>query len=113
MSPKGLQKLGCGDIFYWFRWPEFNFERKAREMSAVIEETLSTQLPDFGNGRETRAAIVDETIAGSTAPAYRIDQKLHQILTREEARPVLEPQPEVKLPEPVYPQHPDPKEMSL
>src|SRR5213592_564919 len=82
-------------------------------MSAVIEETIPTKLADFGNGRETRAAIVEETIPGSAAPAYRIDQKLHQILYREAARPVLEPAPEVKFPEPVYPQHPDPVEMSL
>ena len=82
-------------------------------MSAIVEETLPGKMPDFGNGRETNAAILDEAIPGSDAPAYRIDQKLHQILYREPARPVLEPQPDVKLPEPVYPLHPDPKEMSL
>src|SRR5450432_1247679 len=57
-------------------------------------------------------SVIEETIAGSDAPAFRIDQKLHQILYREPARPVLEPKPEIKFPVPVYPQHPDPTEMT-
>jgi len=60
------------------------------------------------------SVIQEEAYAGVNAPAYRIDQKLHQILYREPARPVLEVDPEEEgLPEPVYPQRPDPTEMSL
>ena len=50
---------------------------------------------------------------GTNAPAYRIDQKLHQILYKEPERPKLEiAEDEEGLPEPVYPQRPDPVEMS-
>ena len=48
----------------------------------------------------------------AAAPAFRIDQKLHQILYKEPARPKLEPKPEEVLPEPPYPQHPNPREMT-
>lgn len=59
------------------------------------------------------SVIQEEAYAGVNAPAYRIDQKLHQILYREPARPVFEVDPEEEgLPEPVYPQHPDPPEMT-
>ena len=47
----------------------------------------------------------------SAAP-YRIDQQLHQILYNKPARTKLEPKPEEVLPEPVYPQHPNPTEMT-
>jgi MoaA/NifB/PqqE/SkfB family radical SAM enzyme len=50
--------------------------------------------------------------AGTSAQPFRIDQKLHQILYKPETRPALEPKPEEVLPEPVYPQHPNPVEMS-
>jgi MoaA/NifB/PqqE/SkfB family radical SAM enzyme len=50
--------------------------------------------------------------AGTSAQPFRIDQKLHQILYKPETRPTLEPKPEEVLPEPVYPQHPNPVEMS-
>jgi len=50
--------------------------------------------------------------AGTSAQPFRIDQKLHQILYKSETRPALEPAPEEVLPEPVYPQHPNPVEMS-
>ena len=58
------------------------------------------------------SVIQEEAYAGVDAPAYRIDQKLHQILYREPARPVFETDPDEVLPEPVYPQHPDPVEMT-
>ena len=58
------------------------------------------------------SVIQEEAYAGVDAPAYRIDQKLHQILYREPARPVFETDPDDVLPEPVYPQHPDPTEMT-
>jgi len=45
-------------------------------------------------------------------PAFRIDQQLHQILYKAPARSKLEPKPENVLPEPPYPQQPDPKEMT-
>jgi MoaA/NifB/PqqE/SkfB family radical SAM enzyme len=48
---------------------------------------------------------------GTSAQPYRVDQKLHQILYKPESRPSLEPTQEV-LPEPVYPQHPDPVPMT-
>src|ERR687894_402602 len=49
----------------------------------------------------------------ATAPPFRLDAKLHQILYKPESRPVLEPLPEPEvLPEPPYPIHPDPKEMT-
>ena len=49
----------------------------------------------------------------TTPPPYRLDAKLHQILYKPASRPTLEPlsEPEV-LPEPPYPQHPNPKEMT-
>ena len=49
---------------------------------------------------------------GTSAQPYRIDQKLHQILYKPESRPSLAAAPEEVLPEPVYPQHPDPVPMS-
>ncbi|MGH9941572.1 MAG: hypothetical protein ACRD9R_04325, partial [Pyrinomonadaceae bacterium] len=50
----------------------------------------------------------------TAAPApFRIDPKLHQILYTPAGRPSLEPQPEPEaLPEPPYPLHPDPPEMT-
>jgi len=60
------------------------------------------------------SVIQEEAYSGVNAPSYRIDQKLHQILYREPARPVFEVDPEEEgLPEPVFPQRPDPTEMSL
>src|SRR5712664_667750 len=53
-----------------------------------------------------------DTDTGTDAPAFRIDQKLHQILYKAEAAPKLEPMPEEVLPEPVYPQKPDPVPMT-
>jgi MoaA/NifB/PqqE/SkfB family radical SAM enzyme len=46
-------------------------------------------------------------------PPFRIDPTLHQILYKRESRPTLEPiaEPEA-LPEPIYPQHPSPTEMT-
>src|SRR5260370_33846898 len=49
---------------------------------------------------------------GTDAPVFRIDQKLHQILYKQPARPKLEPMPEEVLPEPPYPQHPNPRGMT-
>src|SRR3979411_474763 len=49
---------------------------------------------------------------GAATPAFRIDQKLHQILYKAPARARLEPKPEEVLPEPLYPQHPNPREMT-
>lgn len=47
-----------------------------------------------------------------TTPAFRLDEKLHQILYKP-AKPFLEPAPEPEvLPEPPYPLHPNPKEMT-
>jgi MoaA/NifB/PqqE/SkfB family radical SAM enzyme len=59
------------------------------------------------------AEIQTHTPETTAAPAFRIDAKLHQILHTRPSRPTLEPprEPEV-LPEPPYPQHPDPKEMT-
>jgi MoaA/NifB/PqqE/SkfB family radical SAM enzyme len=53
------------------------------------------------------------TGSATTTPPFRLDAKLHQILYKPASRPTLEqlPEPEV-LPEPPYPIHPDPKEMS-
>src|SRR5215813_9876350 len=48
----------------------------------------------------------------SDAAPFRIDQQLHQILYKQPAAPKLEPKPEEVLPEPVYPQHPDPTPMT-
>lgn len=50
---------------------------------------------------------------GMTPPPFRLDAKLHQILYTPASRPKLEPIPEPEvLPEPVYPQNPNPKEMT-
>src|SRR5207247_10424496 len=49
-------------------------------------------------------ALQQENAPASSAPPFRLDQKLHQILYKPEPRPVLEPLPEpVALPEPPYP----------
>src|SRR5688500_10344240 len=77
--------------------------------SADQERTKQmTQLQE--NHRQ--GVTVTDTETGTDATPFRIDQKLHQILYKAEARPKLEPQPEEVLPEPVYPQHPDPVEMT-
>lgn len=51
---------------------------------------------------------------GKSTPAapYRIDQKLHQILYKQPTQSRLEPKADEILPEPLYPQHPNPKEMT-
>ncbi len=61
---------------------------------------------------ELQENLHPETEVGSSAPAFRIDQKLHQILYKSEAAPKLAPMPEEVLPEPVYPQKPNPVEMT-
>ncbi len=49
----------------------------------------------------------------ATPPPFRIDVKLHQILHKPESRPTLETAGELQtLPEPVYPQHPNPPLMT-
>jgi MoaA/NifB/PqqE/SkfB family radical SAM enzyme len=58
------------------------------------------------------AEIQENLEAGSSAQPFRIDQKLHQILYKAEAAPRLEPMPAEVLPEPVYPQKPDPVPMT-
>jgi len=50
------------------------------------------------------------SVPATAAAPFRIDQQLHQILYKQSARPTLEPHPEELLPEPVYPQHPNPQE---
>lgn len=59
-----------------------------------------------------RRELQEDLSSASDAPAYRIDQKLHQILYKEPARPNFEPKPDDVLPEAIYPLHPDPVEMS-
>ena len=49
---------------------------------------------------------------GTDAAPFRIDPKLHQILYKSPTRAKLEPMPEEVLPEPVYPQKPNPVEMT-
>jgi len=54
-----------------------------------------------------------ENAPASSAPPSRLDQKLHQILYKPEARTTLPVRQELEvLPEPVYPIHPDPQPMS-
>ena len=48
----------------------------------------------------------------TAAQPFRIDQQLHQILYKQPARPRLEPKPDEVLPEPPYPQNPNPREMT-
>src|SRR5712664_3927792 len=58
-------------------------------------------------------ALQQENAPASSAPPSRLDQKLHQILYKEESRPVLAPKAEIEvLPEPPYPIHPDPQPMT-
>ena len=58
-------------------------------------------------------ALQQENAPASSAPPFRLDQKLHQILYKPEPRTVLEALPEpVALPEPPYPMHPDPQPMT-
>jgi sulfatase maturation enzyme AslB (radical SAM superfamily) len=64
-------------------------------------------IPKGGKMAETQQNLH----TGTSAQPYRVDQKLHQILYKPESRPSLEPTQEV-LPEPVYPQHPDPVPMT-
>ena len=58
------------------------------------------------------AEIQENLHTGTDAPPFRIDQKLHQILYKSEARAKLVPMPENVLPEPVYPRKPNPVEMT-
>ena len=54
-----------------------------------------------------------ENAPTSSAPAFRLDEKLHQILYQPEPRTILESPPEpAMLPEPPYPIHADPQPMS-
>lgn len=56
---------------------------------------------------------VSTTTTQHTTPAYRLDTKLHQILYKPPSRPKLESAREpVALPEPPFPIHPDPQEMT-
>ena len=56
-------------------------------------------------------ALQPENAPTSSAPPFRLDQKLHQILYKPEPRTILEPLPEpAVLPEPPYPIHPDPQQ---
>ncbi len=50
----------------------------------------------------------------ATPPPFRIDAKLHQILYKDTSKPTTidSDRPLESLPVPVYPQHPDPKEMT-
>src|SRR6266536_5007053 len=58
-------------------------------------------------------ALLQENAPASSAPPFRLDQNLHQILYKPEPRTVLEPKPEPEvLPEPPYPIHSDPQPMS-
>ncbi|MBV9241970.1 MAG: hypothetical protein JO314_08175, partial [Acidobacteria bacterium] len=69
-----------------------------------VQETVATsdEVESNGNGNGNGHS-------GTSAPAYRIDQKLHQILYKEPERPKLElDDTQEALPEPVYPQHPNP-----
>src|SRR3954466_9519505 len=71
-----------------------------------VQDTVapSDSVADNGNGNGNGHS-------GVSAPAYRIDQKLHQILYKEPERPKFDlREGEEGLPEPVYPQHPDPVE---
>jgi MoaA/NifB/PqqE/SkfB family radical SAM enzyme len=58
-------------------------------------------------------ALQQENAPTSSAPAFRLDEKLHQILYKPEARTTLEALPEpAVLPEPPYPIHADPQPMT-
>ena len=58
-------------------------------------------------------ALQQENAPTSSAPAFRLDQQLHQILYKPEPRSALEPLPEpAVLPEPPYPLKPDPQPMT-
>lgn len=58
------------------------------------------------------AEIQENLEVGTSAQPFRVDPKLHQILYSPAAAPKLEPMPEEVLPEPVYPQKPDPVPMT-
>jgi MoaA/NifB/PqqE/SkfB family radical SAM enzyme len=73
-----------------------------------VQETVATsdEVESNGNGDGNGHS-------GTNAPAYRIDQKLHQILYKEPERVKFEVSPDDEgLPEPLYPQHPDAVAMS-
>ncbi|MGI8555297.1 MAG: radical SAM protein [Pyrinomonadaceae bacterium] len=54
-----------------------------------------------------------DTITADATPAFRVDQKLHQILYKSPSKPTLEPAAEeMTLPEPPYPLRPDPSVMT-
>ncbi|HSS22225.1 MAG TPA: radical SAM protein [Pyrinomonadaceae bacterium] len=58
------------------------------------------------------AEIQENLEAGTSAQPFRVDAKLHQILYKSAPAPKLEPMPEEVLPEPVYPQKPNPVPMT-
>jgi MoaA/NifB/PqqE/SkfB family radical SAM enzyme len=58
------------------------------------------------------AEIQENLEAGTNAAPFRIDQKLHQILYKQEVHSKLAPIPDNVLPEPVYPMKPNPVEMT-
>jgi MoaA/NifB/PqqE/SkfB family radical SAM enzyme len=57
------------------------------------------------------SATQENPSSSNRTPAFRIDQQLHQILHRPLTRVQLEKSADV-LPEPPYPQHPEPREMT-
>src|SRR5258708_14366176 len=68
--------------------------------------------PDL-RGDYMAPALQQENAPTSSAPPSRLDEKLHQILYKPEARAVLEQKAELEvLPEPPYPIHPDPQPMT-
>jgi len=70
--------------------------------TVATSDSVADNVDGNGNGHS----------AGST-PAYRIDQKLHQILYKEPERPKFDiSEDQEGLPEPVYPQKPNPVEMT-
>jgi hypothetical protein len=95
-----------------------NFIALALKVNQAHAISLSKQLLTQVVGRRTlymsEIQQLEETVSATVSQQpYRLDQKLHQILYKSPARPILEPLPEPEaLPEPPYPLHPDPKEMT-
>ena len=58
------------------------------------------------------SATPENSSGPNATPAFRIDQQLHQILYKPSARVQIERNPTDGLPEPPYPQHPEPHEMT-
>ena len=92
---------------------ELEPQTRLSDKSGLFAEESINQSFDSIPGRQFMPPVIQENAPSSSAPPFRLDQKLHQILYKPEERTVLAELSEPSdLPEPPYPIHADPQPMS-